>query len=319
MSFYRNNINDKLNIKNLSQCIELINTNSEKFVGKGTQGEVYKVESNSCGSAIVKKKIIKKNKLIDKSNFEKECKISLLATRMINSFICPNFVQSVYYSLKNLILVMEYADGDSRFLFEDNFFKTEIYETYFFQSFVGLLCFNNYLLLHHQDMKAANILYKKIDENIIFNYNINNINYYVPTYGYLFMLADFGNSTFSLNGGFNDLTFFKFKIIKILMKSLLDLDPQMKKKYQNLFDNFENETIYLKYTKINKTILNIIDDFIEDFKKSKNKINKYVLKILDFLNSTNDIMTVLRHFFNKYQKNMYEEKNIVKFTINLHE
>lgn len=317
MSFYRNNVNDKLNIKNLSQCIKLINTNSEKFINKGTQGEVYKVESDLCGSAIVKKKIIKKNKLIDKSNFEKECKISLLATRMINSFICPNFIQSIYYSLNDLILVMEYADGDSGFLFKDNFFKTEIYETYFFQSLVGLLCFNNYLLLYHQDMKAANILYKKIDENIIFNYNINNIDYYVPTYGYLFMLADFGNSTFSLNGGFNDLTYFKFKLIKILMKSLLNLNPQMKTKYQKLLDNFENETIYLKYKKINQTILNIIEDFIEDFKKSEIKINKYVLNIIDFLNSTNDIMTVLTHFFNKYQKNIYEEKNIVKFTINL--
>jgi len=127
MSFYRNNINDKFDIKNLPECIKLINSNITKFVNKGTQGEVYKVESNVCGSAIVKKKIIKKNKSLDGAKFEKECKISLLVTRMIKDFTCPNFIESMYYSLKDMILVMEYADGDSRFLFENQFHKTMLH------------------------------------------------------------------------------------------------------------------------------------------------------------------------------------------------
>ncbi len=49
--------------------------------------------------------------------FERECKISMLATRMIKYDMCPNFIGSFFYSVKGLILIMEYADGDSRFLF----------------------------------------------------------------------------------------------------------------------------------------------------------------------------------------------------------
>ena len=197
------------------------------------------------------------------------------------------------------------------------FHKTEIYESYFFQSLIGLLCFNNYLLLYHQDMKAANILYKKVNENVIFHYRINDTDYYLPTQGYLFMIADFGNATFSLSGGFSDLTYFKFKIIKILMRLFLETNPKMTGKYQQLFDNFEKQTIYLRYTKINDTVLNIINEFIKDFENSQNKLNKYVLQIINYLNSTDDIMTVISHFFNKYQKNTYGDKNIVDFYINL--
>lgn len=313
---YRNNINDKYNIKNLNECIKLIKLNSTEFINKGTDGEVYKVESSSCGSAVVKKKIIKKNKFNDIKSFEKECKFSILVTRMITDFICPNFIESKYYSLKELILVMEYANGDSRFLFDNKFFKNEIYDTYLFQTLIGLYCFNNYLLTYHQDMKPANILYKNINKDVVFHYKIKDMDYYVPSYGYLFMIADLGNATFTLDGGFEDLIYFKFKIKKSLMRLLLIEYPEFNYKYQRLFDNFEKDTIYLRYKKINNDILNKIDNFLEDFKKSQFKINNYILEIIKILDSETDIITIFNKYFSKFTKNIYNDKNIVEFTIN---
>lgn len=313
-NIYRINVNKKYNIKNLPKCIELINSNYEKFINEGTQGKVYKVESDNCGSAVVKKKIIKGNEIISKSKFEKECKISMLSTRMIKALICPNFIESYYYSINDLILIMEYADGDSRFLFENKFYDTIIYETYIIQSLIGLFSFNNYTLLNHKDMKPANILYKNIDNRFIFHYRINEYDYWIPSNGYLFMITDFGNCSFTLDGEINDLEYFKYKMIKSLMRIFITINSKFKYKYENFYNNFEKLTIYLKYKKIDNKTLNIINNFINDFEMTDCNINKIIIKLINTLNNDN-ILDILNLYFNKYTKNTYDEKNIIHFNI----
>ena len=42
---YRDNIDENLNLKNLSECKKLINKNRYEFIDKGSEGEVLKVYS----------------------------------------------------------------------------------------------------------------------------------------------------------------------------------------------------------------------------------------------------------------------------------
>jgi hypothetical protein len=53
-----------------------------------------------------------------------------------------------------------------------------------------------YLKILHNDLSISNILYKTIKKDITFQYNINNVSYCVPTFGYLFVVIDFEKSIF---------------------------------------------------------------------------------------------------------------------------
>jgi len=181
---YRNNINDKFNLKNLAECKKLIEKNKLEFINKGIQGEVFKVFSSDCGSVIVKKRIIdekekkwKNNKQWITEEFETEYKIMLLTNRMIDKFICPNFIEAYDFDANNLLLTMEYADGDSSFLFKDEYQEEDIYKSYLCQVLIALYAFTNYTQLYHRDVKPKNIFYKKINQDIVLHYKINNNNY----------------------------------------------------------------------------------------------------------------------------------------------
>jgi serine/threonine protein kinase len=197
---YRKNINDDYNLKNLSICLDLINKKNIKKIGSGGQGEIYKVFSPKCGSAVIKIRITKVSQKVSQKlslieELQIEYKIMLLTNRMIKQFICPNFIITYNFNEKNKYLVMEYADGDTEILFKNTYYDENIYKSYICQVLLGLYAFNNYTMLYHRDLRPANILYKKISENIIFHYKINNKDYYVPTYGFLFMICDYGQAT----------------------------------------------------------------------------------------------------------------------------
>lgn len=56
---YRNNIDKKLNLINLKKCYQLISENKIKFIDNGLQGEVFKAQSEDCGSVVIKKRVMK--------------------------------------------------------------------------------------------------------------------------------------------------------------------------------------------------------------------------------------------------------------------
>ena len=91
---YRNNIDDKLNLKDLSVCKDLINKNKTQLLGKGLQGEVFKAMSLECGSVVIKKKLIKlehkkwpKNDDWLKEELYAEYRIMQLTNRMIKILV----------------------------------------------------------------------------------------------------------------------------------------------------------------------------------------------------------------------------------------
>jgi hypothetical protein len=74
---------------------------------------------------------------------------------------------------------------------------------------------------------------KNIDKRFIFHYKINGIDYWIPSNGYLFMITDFGNFNFTLDGEINDLYFFRYNIIKSLLYLLIIINTNFKNKYED--------------------------------------------------------------------------------------
>jgi serine/threonine protein kinase len=316
--YYRENIEKILNLNNLSVCKDLINQNKFEKIAKGIQGEIFKAMSKDCGSIIIKRKIIKEEDQKWKNNEQwlieelySEYRIMQLTNRMIDKFLCPNFIKA--YDYEKGLLIMEYADGDSKFLFKNEFYETSLYKSYICQVLISLYCFNNYTMLYHCDVKPKNILFKKINENIVFHYKFNNKDYYVPTYGYLFMLADFGNADFKLNGRLPDIENFNYKIINNYLYSFNHMYPD--KISKSYLDNFIS-MLCKKNTK--HMLLDKINNLIKFYKLEKNiKINKYVFDLFNILSYSDDALNIINKHYNDFTKNNYDKKNIIDFNFTL--
>ena len=129
---------------------------------------------------------------------------------IIENKICPNlplymthfFCDSCDFTFKRKgreshpcqILVTELAQGNMKeYLLENNPSLGELYSA-LFQIMAGLHAIHKYAQLYHRDVKATNILFYNVDPGGYWEYVIDGISYYVPNYGKIFILNDFGVS-----------------------------------------------------------------------------------------------------------------------------
>ena len=175
--------------KDYNKCIEFIA--SDKFtsqeIGKGGQAKIYIVENEDCGTIVIKH--------FNKSTtFIRERDALLEIKKLIINNTCPNFILMHDSNETNKNIYLEYIDKDIKHLY-NNFMKPicdEECKTLFFQILYGLLCQYELCNILHNDTQIINIFVKFIDINSVFCYTINDKKYYVPTYGNLFMLGDYG-------------------------------------------------------------------------------------------------------------------------------
>ena len=314
---YRKNIDDNYNLKKLDKCLDLVNKNIKFPLSSGKQGNTYKIHSELCGSAVLKEIFLQdeKNDIRKITNLEHRV-LTLLKKQIINEFKCPNFIEIYHYDHKKPYILMEYADGDCRFLFKDKYYETEIYEIFICQILIALLCLHSQTIIYHRDVKPANILYKNIEKNIIFHYRINNEDYYIPTNGYLFMLADFGRASLEL-GIYTEEKNFATQIEKYhidflndkfitLEKFFLIFSDEEQKKLKKI--NIKGEPDFKKviqYAFLNKMLIN------------KTDINEYIYKMYNILVSKIPIQEIINKYFSKFKtKGNYKDVNIVSFTFN---
>jgi serine/threonine protein kinase len=273
MTNYRLNIVDNNNLINYTECKKLIEKQDISNIGKGGQADIFKVVSDKCGSIVLKlfRKNLSKslnscdfiNLMINEYNCM--CKVKLL----IDYRYCANFISILDFNPKEKYIIMEYADGDSTDIIKYDF-SNEILYSFMCQVLIGLLCFQKILNYLHNDLKLENILYKKINKQIILRYVINNQEYYIPTYGYLFMIADYGlsldKSNYDVNRDKNKNDFIDIERLKNSFDFILTkMNKQSNdiKKIQKILED-----------KI--PILNIIKKNFIDFTKNNNYDSNYV-------------------------------------------
>jgi hypothetical protein len=338
---YRKNINNDHNLHNLKICKSMIKDNMDEFekLGEGHQGMVYKIRSSDCGSIVLKKykSNFDKNKYGNLNTLEKkrifmETWFLHKITDLINNNICPNFIY-LYYSKINInddakhvhnntYILMEYADANLITFFNTNY-KYELYNSLFFQIFVAVLCIQKYLKGIHGDLSISNIFYKKINDNIVFKYIINDKTYYVPTYGYLFMIADFERSESLLNNIHNNNNIDTYIDTNHDLHMIKSLYRRPIKKYMR--DNNIDTTSKL-LNMLNTNDKNKLSDIISNIKKKAKKLNitnseKYVFsellhyilteKIIDYTQIVDDNTNKLvDYLYNMKKKIFIDDKPI---------
>lgn len=94
------------------------------------------------------------------------------------------------------IILNELAQSDLTQWCKNRTLKLEELESMIFQIIAGLYSLRKYYNMRHNDLHSGNILVHKLpqqhEDNGVFKYTIDGIDYYVPHYGWLFVIWDFG-------------------------------------------------------------------------------------------------------------------------------
>lgn len=313
---YRNN---KYILNDINECKKIINDNKNEhinIIGEGDKGIAYNISSTKCGSIVMKK--FKTSE--EKNGMFTEIFLLQQVKKLIDDYICPNFVY--YYLHNDTYILMEHADGNLED-FLSTVHEKKIYKSMFFQICVGILCLQKYLKTFHNDLSPGNILFKKISENIIFMYNINGVKYYVPTYGYLFVISDFErsqsillNNTINIsqhidnNDDFNKLRglhhILIYACIHKLYSNYIDLKLLIKDKInKSKFDN------YVKYTKsYHKIVLYMIKHNMFEWENIIDNVTKENIAYLRKYKNNIMTKTPIDFTFGKYFKKYINSTNI---------
>jgi len=191
----------------------------EKRIGEGDWGNVYMTS--------LKNKIINKNKFAIKvsritqddydnpftdssySWYEIWILKDIIKPIIVNS-ICPNLplyidtflCDKCDFIFKNnkkqfpcISIATELGRGDLKYFFLNYFPVEKVLFSILFQILAGLHAIQMSGQILHNDIKVKNILYYKVRPGGYWKYIVNNKNFYIPNYGYIFILNDFGVST----------------------------------------------------------------------------------------------------------------------------
>jgi hypothetical protein len=240
----------------------------------------------------------------------------------------------------SLYIATEQCDGNLIDFF-DKEHKLDVYKSLVFQICCMAYCLQKYIKIYHNSFFYRNILFKKINKNIVFNYKIKNVDYYVPSRGYLFVLIDFQRSKYIYDDPPKNRDIRKFKYIyhrpiKIIIrnnnitniKTLLNLINI--KHIEKIYHTWYNEKTTNNY-KFYKTtqkrwdtlfteILHLaINENLFDYTKFYTKYTEKIVELLKYYSdnifkSKDDIADLLyKHFAEFINKPSDTDINIVSF------
>ena len=115
---------------------------------------------------------------------------------IFDHFLCKSCQIELDDKVKNIPCIttlIEFADGNLRDFLQLNPSTEEIYSAVF-QIMAGLHAIQMYGQMMNYDIKKENILYYRVQAGGYWKYVINKKDYFVPNFGYLFILNDFGIS-----------------------------------------------------------------------------------------------------------------------------
>jgi len=242
----------------------------------------------------------------NKKIFEKILFYNKITNKLIKKNICPNFVIMYGYDNLEQNILMERVDGTLEYFLKNNYVD-KIFISGLFQIIYSIMVLQKKIKTFHTNLVIKNIFYKKINTNIkYFKYIIDDTEYFVPTYGYLFMIGNFdkaqtiglgNNPIFSNDLKKNDIEFginynLDFDGIKLIVNKILETN----KKFNSMKLIFESKN----------DIREILKDY---FYKLFNGSNSKILntKVFNYNNHNKYTNQLSRHITNNNNnKNNYD-------------
>lgn len=195
-----------------------LNLKENRLLGQGYQGIVHSYcDEKKC--IAVKKvflenrqaKYLKKPFSIPALKYENFIELAAmkLTNQLVLQNVCPHFIlhykstnqsreyeppcQDIYpYSSKFYNELIEGAKTYTDWVKEKH--TTEEWYNAYFQITVSIYCLQKYLNMIHLDLHSDNILVKTVKRGGYWKYVIDGKNYYVPNYGFIFYINDFGHA-----------------------------------------------------------------------------------------------------------------------------
>jgi serine/threonine protein kinase len=242
------------------------NFDNIKRIGKGSFGQIFVATLNSDKVIIkeanlsnIEERVLKQNISPDDKDIFKNKKIMPLEYQNLNyvnelllSKKCPNFLYTYTMALCDgckvvrlftksvsprscYVTYMEYADGS----LYDTKLDADMNQQFsvLYQLLAAVYSIHHYFAIFHKDIKAENILIKKIKPGGFFKYVINEKIFHIQNSGILVFLADFGVST-SLSPKYGQTQFFGTRNAKVVEKNGNLIWKPFKTKY---FADYENK------------------------------------------------------------------------------
>ena len=97
----------------------------------------------------------------------------------------------------SLCILNELCDSSLKDILNNNYIEKindNMLYSFMFQILCGIYSIHKLCNICHFDLHGGNILISNIEQNGYWLYNINNNDYYIPNYGYILKIWDFGRS-----------------------------------------------------------------------------------------------------------------------------
>lgn len=216
----------KNSYRTLSKYLETHQRNAfniGKVLGRGLQGTVYRASAvirNKKHVIVIKRTNVTRGEynkgkdavIFSKATLKKSVFIELASSQLANQLvlqgICPNFALSYHYqfvsdcnqdpqiSTKRYCSIQynEYISNGTFQDFAKRSHREEVWYNAIFQILAGLYALKYHFNLFHNDFHGRNLLVQKIEPGGYWIYIIDGVRYYVPNFGYVFIISDFGFS-----------------------------------------------------------------------------------------------------------------------------
>ena len=290
----RQNYKMEYNMKSLSRCKK---TKKLIKIDEGKNAEIFMIQNKTCGTIV-----IKKNNNAKKT--EREAKVLLLTNELIEKNICPGYNYAYSFDIENNRLYLEYIDTNIRNYINNNV-NMQVFHSILFQTLYSIMCLFYIAKRGHCDLHCSNVFIKNVNPKTWLHYKLNNVDYYIPIYGYLCVIGDFGSAykCNSRNYDFHDFiislqrailrkTFTlttKQELYAIISKKLLDS--------RNISNIFITENARDNIRNINKILVANIDLF--DYTKWLPKHDSDIMSILINVKKYNNIITAIHDLYSK--------------------
>ena len=150
------------------------------------------------------------------------------------------------FGTNSLCILNELCDSSLKDILTNNYIENindTMFHSFIFQILSGIYSIHKLCNICHFDLHGGNILISNIESNGYWLYSINNNDYYIPNYGYILKIWDFGRSMILHTDDFIDICSQIIHQCKRFYKEPFKKNPKLEKKI---------------FKKLNKTNIKII-------------------------------------------------------------